>query len=543
MEGVPTDHPGAAWQNNRSRGHGARAGTSTIPKRLAPPLAFLAAALSRRVAFLGYPASSLYRPTAILAVLMLATALRVHGLVRQSAWADEITTLVIADPGHSFGQFWNLVLSDTHPPLFYLLMRWWSAAFGQSDLAARLPSMIFGVATVGAAAVAFKPYPFPGRLALMLLLAVSRGAIEYAQEARSYSLLLLLSTVVTGACFRFIRCRGEDDPRAIRAVVILAIAGVVASYTHYFGFLVAVAAGAIAVAAARGGRQRAAAGIALASIVASFLPWIIYHAHYMSYGVRVSAWIADFPASATIAWFLRLWLGGTPAFIGWLAMAAALLSMPGFRAFARRDVACRLGPALTLITVAAALAISWHTPVLTSRNLIVVLPALYLSMSALVSYGAVRWGTLVTAACLAAQVLLMTEPLPWYYSARTKEQWRESAAFVLAQPGCAEGPIYVYGETPNYRYLLEKERPRLRLIEVPVDGGTGLSPLVSAADCNVLFWAADLSRAQFDAELSALPVDRSCVYVVAFYWAFVALGDASGKDDCLLTPGTSRTPG
>ncbi len=295
-----------------------------LPARWLPPHQ---GAGADRASPIGRSSSSFYRAVAILVVLMLATALRANGLVRQSAWADEITTLLIADPSHSFGQFWDLVLSDTHPPLFYLLMRWWSAAFGQSDLAARVPSLFFGVLAVGAAAVAFKPHGFRGRLALMLLLAVSPGAIEYAQETRSYSMLLLLSTVITGTCFRFVCCRGKDNDRPVRTIVILAIAGIIASYTHYFGFLVAVAAGLIAVAAAGRDRRRlTAAGVGLSSIIAAFVPWAVYHAHHISYGRRMSAWIADFPVGEMISWFIRLWLGGPPALIGGVVIVASLLA-------------------------------------------------------------------------------------------------------------------------------------------------------------------------------------------------------------------------
>jgi mannosyltransferase len=541
MDGVPTDRRGPTQTMS--------AGAGISPERLVPlycgadadlaqPLTIRAASGFGRALRTGHDSATVYRAAAILAVLALATALRVHGLVRQSAWADEITTLFITDPSLSFARFWDLVLADTHPPLFYLLMRWWSEAFGQSDLAARVPSLALGVAAVAAAAVSFKTYPFRSRMALMLLLAVSPGAIEYSQEARSYSLLLLLATVITGACFRFIGCRGNDNSEAVRAIAVMTISGMIASYTHYFGFLVAAAAGSITVAAAaaQGDRRRlVGAGIGLASVVAAFVPWVIYHAGYMSNGARTSAWIADFPTATTISWFIRLCLGGTPALIGCTAVAATLLSMPGFRTFAWRECACWLGPLLAFIVVAAAVVISWHTPVLTSRNLIVLLPALYLMMSSLFDYGALRWGTPVAAIGFTAQLLLVTQSLPWYYTATTKEQWRESAAFVLAQPGCAEGPIYIYGQTPNYRYLVEKVRPRLKLIEIPLEGSTGPSRRPPATDCGVLVWAADLSGSQFDAVLSALSVDRSCVRVVVFYWAFVALRDPSGTmrhEDC-----------
>ncbi len=41
-------------------------------------------------------------------VLLLGSALRLYGLDRQSAWADEITTLLITDPALTFAQFWHL---------------------------------------------------------------------------------------------------------------------------------------------------------------------------------------------------------------------------------------------------------------------------------------------------------------------------------------------------------------------------------------------------------------------------------------------------
>src|SRR5258708_28813712 len=176
MDGVPADRAGPA------RTMDARAGVSLqrcVPSYrgadvdLAPPLAMRAAADAGRAALIGRESASLYRAAAILAVLALATALRVHGLVRQSAWADEITTLFIADPSRPFGRFWDLVLADTHPPLFYLLMRCWSAAFGQSDLAARVPSLALCVSAVGAAAVPFKTYPCRSRMAPIRLLSLS----------------------------------------------------------------------------------------------------------------------------------------------------------------------------------------------------------------------------------------------------------------------------------------------------------------------------------------------------------------------------------
>jgi hypothetical protein len=291
----------------------------------------------------------------------------------------------------------------------------------------------------------------------------------------------------------------------------------------------------VTAAASLHGRPRLflAAVASVAALLATFIPWVFYHAHDMSYGMRMSGWIAGFSAAAMVSWFIALWLGGRWALIGLAIAAAAQLGRPSFRARVRHDPALQVALAVPLLTLAAALAISAYVPVITSRNLIVILPALYLGMAALFDDGAARWGVPLAAVALAVQLLLMAQPLPGYYGVRTKEQWRESAAFVLAQPGCRTGPIYVYGDGLNYRYLIDKARPQLRLVEIPESGAA--PPLPAESDCNVLLWAADLPRAQFDRVLSALPIRRCSLRVATFYWAFVALRDGAGateKPEC-----------
>jgi len=176
-------------------------------------------------------------------VVVLGAGLRGYALDFQSLWTDEISSLMITDPTLPFRQFWDRVLADTHPPIYYLVLRWSSSAFGQSEIVARAPSVLFGILTVCAAAI------LPGaslsrstRVALPLLLAVSPGAVWYAREARSYALLLLLSTLITVACIRLLRCMPREDRAARGSLTMLTMAGLLASFTHYFGFLLAMAA-------------------------------------------------------------------------------------------------------------------------------------------------------------------------------------------------------------------------------------------------------------------------------------------------------------
>ena len=134
--------------------------------------------------------------------MLVGSRLRFYGITRESAWVDELWTLSLTDPGLSLSEFWRRLLNDVHPPLYFLLMREWAGMFGQSDLAARLPSAMCSVLMVAAGGMA--PLSRLGRLALMALLAMSPGAVEYAQEARPYAMLMLLAALLTFLCAQLV---------------------------------------------------------------------------------------------------------------------------------------------------------------------------------------------------------------------------------------------------------------------------------------------------------------------------------------------------
>jgi hypothetical protein len=67
---------------------------------------------------------------ALCAIVLLAAGLRVYRLDYQSLWTDEIFSLMTTDPTLTLHQFWDLVLADTHPPIYYLVLH---ANFGVSD--------------------------------------------------------------------------------------------------------------------------------------------------------------------------------------------------------------------------------------------------------------------------------------------------------------------------------------------------------------------------------------------------------------------------
>ena len=84
------------------------------------------------------PASCVLPPAScilLLAILLLASFLRFHGLDAQSFWNDEGNSARIAE------RTLDLILEgaegDIHPPGYYLLLHGWRALFGQSEFALR----------------------------------------------------------------------------------------------------------------------------------------------------------------------------------------------------------------------------------------------------------------------------------------------------------------------------------------------------------------------------------------------------------------------
>jgi len=128
-------------------------------------------------------------------VLILAVVLRLVSL-NQSLWLDEATSANVAVM--SLPEFFNkFIPADFHPPLYYLFLMGWSRVFGISEISLRIPSVIFGVATVYFVyLIAKKLFDIKTAFIAGVLSATSGLLIYYSQEARMYSLTALLVSML-----------------------------------------------------------------------------------------------------------------------------------------------------------------------------------------------------------------------------------------------------------------------------------------------------------------------------------------------------------
>jgi hypothetical protein len=226
-------------------------------------------------------------PRCALALLAAAAflAVRVALLQGQGLWADEYFSLAIAT-GHSLehpaaaadpelGDFVEAAapvpareharflehddppagsarvvravrLSDTSPPLYYLLLWAWTRAFGTSDGALRSLSLLCALATLPL--IAFLARRVGGKAAVApacALFTLLPASVWYSTEGRMYSLLWLEASAVAALTLALrLRGSGRAVPWRLVAWIGAAAAGLLTHYAFLFVFTAIAAASA-----------------------------------------------------------------------------------------------------------------------------------------------------------------------------------------------------------------------------------------------------------------------------------------------------------
>jgi 4-amino-4-deoxy-L-arabinose transferase-like glycosyltransferase len=161
-------------------------------------------------------------------LLVLATVLRLPGL-GESLWYDEIL-YATRFPADSLRQLVRVLVLDDAAPAYRILMHFWADWFGGDERLLRIPSLLFGLATLG---LTYRiggalGNPRAGFLAAVFL-GFSPVHVCYSQEAVGYTLgmALLLSAVWIGLSLR-------EGTRAGGWFFLYGAAVLGAVFTHYF---------------------------------------------------------------------------------------------------------------------------------------------------------------------------------------------------------------------------------------------------------------------------------------------------------------------
>jgi uncharacterized membrane protein len=338
-----------------------------------------------------------------------------------------------------------------HPPLYFLMLRFWRMLFGSSEFATRSLSAAAGI--LGALIIYDVGRLAHGPVAGLWAAAIMAAAgpqIEFAQDARAYTLVTLLALCMLDAIVR-IEIRGANW----RRLVGLATAALGAMLTHYFAIPLTAAMGIYIAIRWRGGLRRqglvalATAAIIFAGVWGPFLwnqrpnvgpgqqgflfegPWSRWYAVQQLAALPIKLLGPPVTRSITSAWpaavcyvlpllllrknrFLLLWLF-------WLiGTAIVLASLDQFRAshhlsFTRYLVLCGPGFYLIFAGVLANEKTRWL------RHVVPALAVIFCLLSLRSSYAQWRWPDWRT---IAGQIDRMKRPNDLLvFSSDDKQDW------------------------------------------------------------------------------------------------------------------------
>jgi mannosyltransferase len=178
--------------------------------------------------------SAASRPSLALGLLTLVTIfaafLRFHALAAKTFWFDEGVSIGIARlDWYNFGRI--LWRREANMSLYYLLLRGW-LHFGQSEFFVRTLSVLLALATIPVIYFLGRRL-FDSRSGMIaaILLAVNAYHVRYSQEARSYSLMVLLCGA---SSLYFLKVLELPSRRNRIAYIFLSTAAV---YAHFYSVL------------------------------------------------------------------------------------------------------------------------------------------------------------------------------------------------------------------------------------------------------------------------------------------------------------------
>jgi uncharacterized membrane protein len=158
----------------------------------------------------------------LLGILLCHAALSFHALAAKTFWFDEGMSVGIVRL--DFYNFLRILWRrEGNMSLYYLALRLWMH-FGSSPAFVRSLSVIFSLGAV--AAIYFlgrRLFNSTVGLIASVLLAFNAWEIRYAQEARSYTLMVLLCTLSTLFFVRYVESSLSRDRKLYIALITLAV--------------------------------------------------------------------------------------------------------------------------------------------------------------------------------------------------------------------------------------------------------------------------------------------------------------------------------
>ncbi len=181
----------------------------------------------------------------LVCICLLGAALRLHGIGDRSFWLDEAFSWTMATQ-YSVGEIFYRSANDFNPPLYYIVLKIWIFAFGDTEVSQRGLSAVFAVATIVAVYLlcrdAFtkvelskdaleKSSRSEVGLVAAALVAVCPAHLQWSVETRMYTQTTFLAVLSTWLLFHCI----ETKSRSLTWKMLYSFSAIALLYTHTFG--------------------------------------------------------------------------------------------------------------------------------------------------------------------------------------------------------------------------------------------------------------------------------------------------------------------
>ena len=339
----------------------------TLPNNAQPPLA---ASAIRPVVFSG---------RALGALILLTTAMRFLVAHDRPLWLDEVWTGMIATQP-SFNEFVARCVNEVNGPLYYIVDAIWAWVGGVSDFSLRFPAAVFGAAAPLIALSTTTTLDKNARYIWCALLACWIPGIWFSQEARCYTLMVLLAVANTITFVSLLKSPTQ------RSAWVWASIGSLLILSHYYCTIHVGIQGLVYLAMHKGRALRT--WPAAIAFIPPFAALGVHAANLIAFVRPGSAW---FPVlkSADLPWILGWLLGDPlliPAFFLWAAAALLFRRKNGDHIAdepARGDRLLWIAVACAVVATAIAVGLGFLRPMFVVRYLTGFAPGLLLGLALL----------------------------------------------------------------------------------------------------------------------------------------------------------------
>lgn len=219
-------------------------------------------------------------------LLFFSILLRLFNL-NDSLWLDEIWSMIMSAPDRSAMDIINACKTDTHPPLFDLILHFFLRLVGDNPINGRILALSFGI--IGIFATFYYTLriskSYSAAIIAFGIVSLSFFHVYYSEEGRFYTFIYLLSLAILSHLYLFLREKKNID------IFLFTLFSILLVYTHYYGIilLIALSLGILFLWIRKVIDTRSFLYIALSGVIVliSFSPWL----PYMFSGQEKESWM------------------------------------------------------------------------------------------------------------------------------------------------------------------------------------------------------------------------------------------------------------